>query len=65
MKIKSVKDKKVVLVSKKKEVKSASEDNTTYYLVDIKGEVNNPGTYSMKVGSRVIDVIHLAGNLKK
>ena len=63
-KSKSVKEKKVVLVSKKQEVKASSEDNATYYLVDIKGEVNNPGTYSMKAGSRVIDVIHLAGDLK-
>ena len=63
-KSKSVKERKVVLVSKKQEVKASSEDNATYYLVDIKGEVNNPGTYSMKAGSRVIDVIHLAGDLK-
>ena len=55
--------KKIVLTPKKKET-TTTTDNETYYLVDIKGEVNNPGTYSMKKGSRVIDVIHLAGELK-
>ena len=55
--------KKIVLMPKKKET-TTTTDNETYYLVDIKGEVNNPGTYSMKKGSRVIDVIHLAGELK-
>lgn len=54
--------KKIVLTPKKKET-TTTTDNETYYLVDIKGEVNNPGTYSMKKGSRVIDVIHLAGEL--
>lgn len=54
--------KKIVLTPKKKE--ETTTDNDTYYLVDIKGEVNNPGTYSVKKGSRVIDVIHLAGELK-
>ena len=46
--------KKIVLTPKKKET-TTTTDNETYYLVDIKGEVNNPGTYSMKKGSRVID----------
>lgn len=55
--------KKIVLTTKKDE-KTTTTDNITYYLVDIKGEVNNPGTYSVKKGSRVIDVIHLAGELK-
>ena len=53
--------KKIVLTPKKEET---TTDNDTYYLVDIKGAINNPGTYSMKKGSRVIDVIHLAGELK-
>ncbi|MEG0994699.1 MAG: helix-hairpin-helix domain-containing protein [Bacilli bacterium] len=34
-----------------------------YYLVDIKGFVSKPGVYSLKEGSRVIDVIRLAGGL--
>mgnify|MGYP000162843410 CR=1 FL=1 len=53
--------KKIVLTPKKEET---TTDKETYYLVDIKGAINNPGTYSMKKGSRVIDVIHLAGELK-
>lgn len=36
------------------------EDNFT---VEIKGQVINPGVYKVKEGSRVIDVINLAGGL--
>ena len=54
--------KKIVLTPKKEE--ETTTDKEAYYLVDIKGAINNPGTYSMKKGSRVIDVIHLAGELK-
>ncbi len=45
-------------ITKKKEVKEEEE-----YKVDIKGEVNHPGIYSMKSGSRVMDVIETAGGL--
>lgn len=31
--------------------------------MDIKGEVNNPGIYSLDANSRIIDVIELAGGL--
>ena len=58
---KKISTKKIVLTPKKEET---TTDKETYYLVDIKGAINNPGTYSMKKGSRVIDVIHLAGELK-
>ena len=50
---------KVTFVKKKEEVK----EEITEYKVDIKGEVNSPGIYSLKVDSRVIDVINLAGGL--
>ncbi len=30
-------------------------------VIDIKGEINNPGTYEIKDGDRVIDVVNLAG----
>ena len=33
------------------------------YKVDIKGEINVPGIYSLEVNSRVIDVIEKAGGL--
>jgi len=33
------------------------------FKVDIKGEINKPGIYSLKEGSRVIDVIEEAGGL--
>ena len=56
------KDKKeeTEVVIKKKEKQASSE---IYFKVDIKGQVNNPGIYSLKEGSRVIDVIEASGGL--
>ena len=34
-----------------------------YYVVDVKGEVINPGTYKVSSNERIIDVITLAGGL--
>ncbi len=48
--------------SSKKEDKS-KEDTKSLLKVDIKGEVNNPGIYSLPASSRIIDVIELAGGL--
>ncbi len=48
------------VVIKKKEKQTSSE---IYFKVDIKGQVNNPGIYSLKEGSRVIDVIEASGGL--
>ncbi len=55
----------IVLNAKKTTKKNEEEDATedVYYQVDIKGEVINPGIYTVKEGSRVIDVIRLAGDL--
>ena len=49
----------------KEDISKEEQENNTdiYYQVDIKGEVNTPGIYSVKQGSRVIDVIRLAGDL--
>ena len=59
--------KTLVLGEKKEKTKKISTKKTekeeNYYKVDIKGEVINPGIYSLKVGSRVSDVINLAGGL--
>lgn len=41
------------------------EEKKEIILVDIKGEVNNPGVYEMESGKRVIDVISKAGELTK
>lgn len=59
--------------NKKKETKEESEivikkkerspSNENLLKVDIKGQVNNPGIYSLKEGSRVIDVIEASGGL--
>ena len=45
----------------KKEVRQ--ETNEAEYKVDIKGQINLPGIYTMKATSRVIDVINEAGGL--
>ena len=50
------------VIVKKKDVKT-KVDEKIYLKVDIKGEVVIPGIYSLEEGSRVIDVISLAGGL--
>ena len=44
---------------------SAKEDSGDTVFVDIKGAVNNPGVYELDTGSRVIDAIILAGDLRE
>ena len=56
-------EKNIVLNTKKDIKKDEEEEEKVYYQVDIKGEVINPGIYTVKEGSRVIDVIRLAGDL--
>lgn len=53
--------KKEVIVEKKLEKKNTNTNNTIQ--VDIKGEINLPGIYKVNTDSRVIDVIHMAGEL--
>ncbi len=43
----------------------SKEETIELYKVDIKGQVTNPGVYEVSKDSRVIDVIELAGGLKK
>ena len=56
-----------IVLNTKKETKDEKieeeEYEDIYYQVDIKGEVNTPGIYTVKKDSRVIDVIRLAGDL--
>ena len=56
-------DENIVLNTKNDTKKDEEEEEEVYYQVDIKGEVINPGIYTVKEGSRVIDVIRLAGYL--
>ena len=56
-------DENIVLNTKNDTKKDEEEEEEIYYQVDIKGEVINPGIYTVKEGSRVIDVIRLAGYL--
>ena len=46
------------------ELKEEKEVNKTI-VIDIKGEVNNPGSYEIEEGKRVKDAIDLAGGLKE
>lgn len=60
------KDKENIVLNAKKTTKKSEEEEIKediYYQVDIKGEVINPGIYTVKEGSRVIDVIRLAGDI--
>lgn len=53
-----------VILEKKDEKKTKKEEiEKVEYKVDIKGEINMPGIYTMKENSRVIDVIEQAGGL--
>lgn len=47
----------------KKEVEEKKDEEKPLLKVDIKGEINSPGIYSLIESSRVIDVIELAGGL--
>ena len=42
-----------------------NDENIKNIFVDIKGEVENPGVYEVSNGSRVIDIINVAGGLNK
>ena len=48
-------------ITNKKKVKK--EEKKELYKVDIKGEVNNPGIYTLTASSRIIDVIEAASGL--
>lgn len=53
----------IVKSSLKKKEKKNDSSIDQYYKVDIKGQVANPGLYSLKKSSRVFDVINLSGGL--
>ena len=50
-------------ILKKKEKTGEKETKTELYKVDIKGEVNKPGIYTLESSSRIIDVIEKASGL--
>lgn len=60
------KEKTTLMVAKKKSSNPSSlevEDDFKEIYVDIKGEINLPGTYLIKENNRVKDVIEMAGGL--
>lgn len=56
-------EKKSVVVEKNQPKIEKKEETEETYKVDIKGEINSPGLYSIKKNSRVMDVIQLAGGI--
>lgn len=57
------KEEKTVLLAKKTKTARKNNNKLSECKVDIKGEINMPGIYTMKIDDRVIDVIELAGGL--
>ena len=57
--------KEPTIVKESSSIKKSSppEETTVEYKIDIKGEVINPGIYTMKSSSRIIDCIEKAGGL--
>ena len=53
----------IVITEKKETKKKLKEDVKEKVSVDIKGEVISPGTYTVDINFRVIDVIDKAGGL--
>lgn len=65
-KIKKVDIEKTLINKPKKKVKNKlRQDNYESIMVDVKGEVINPGIYKLKTASRVIDAIEMAGGVSK
>lgn len=54
-----------ISLNDKKDDEDKKVDGEEYIYVDIKGEVNKPNVYYVKVGSRVNDLIKEAGGLTK
>lgn len=50
-------------IVKNNELEKEDTIETSYYYIDIKGEVKNPGVYKLKKGKRVIDALNLAGGI--
>ncbi len=62
-KIKKSQDSSIVKKTSSIKKTSPEKENIVEYKIDIKGEVLNPGIYTMKSSSRVIDCIEKAGGL--
>lgn len=56
---------KVEVVTVSTPIASASATPQADIAIDVSGEVNNPGVYTLKKGERVIDAISAAGGLSK
>lgn len=53
-------------IEERKEKKEVTlKEEITYYYVDVKGAVNNPGVYKLEENKRVIDAINNAGGIRE
>ena len=59
----SIKESKEIITTKKGSLEKKKVEQIEKYKVDIKGEIINPGIYSLDKDKRVIDVIAEAGGL--
>ena len=53
----------VITMSNDIEKDEEIEEKKETIMVDIKGEIQNPGTYELEIGNRIIDVINKSGGL--
>ena len=53
----------VITISNDIEKDEEIEEKKETIMVDIKGEIQNPGTYELEIGNRIIDVINKSGGL--
>ena len=53
----------VITMSNDIEKDEEKEEKKETIMVDIKGEIQNPGTYELEMGNRIIDVINKSGGL--
>ena len=51
------------ILVKENPIRELGQENNDLYIVDIKGEIINPGTYEGKENERVIDIIKKAGGV--
>lgn len=47
------------------EARETSQESSLIWSIDIKGQINHPGVYQIKEGTRIHEIIELAGGLKE
>lgn len=57
------KEKPIIKYKTKKVITKCVKDDSSIYIVDIKGKIKKPGVYEVEAGTRISDVIEKAGGL--